>query len=204
MLLDISDGLEYIHGKGFQHRDLKPDNILYSRLGDGNVIWKITDFGLGRVLDISMGDYTPFKPSIYAPPEMITGEYDQSIDVYSLGIIILEILTNFVNDEDRNEGFRDYKSNPNDSITRVRNQLPELEDFFPGWEDIVRRSANSSKEERYSITELKSKLERMDYDAGVIRRSVSFKDLELLNWPVAVPWFDRINYRRRFQNGILE
>jgi len=85
------DGLRYLHSKArIIHRDIKSDNILLSM--DGHV--KLTDFGMCTGLD----DETPWRhakagtPSWMAP-EMAAGKrYTANVDVWSLGIVILEMI----------------------------------------------------------------------------------------------------------------
>lgn len=88
----ICEGLLHLHEKRILHLDLKPSNILI----DVQMVPKIADFGLSRCLD---KDQTrAFTSSIcgslgYMAPEFFTGQVTFASDIYSLGIIIVEILT---------------------------------------------------------------------------------------------------------------
>ena len=88
-------GLKYLHENNILHRDLKPSNIL---LNDKNEI-KIGDFGLARIFSNSsnaMKRYTNQVVTIcYRAPELFLGEtnYSTEVDVWSLGCILLELLT---------------------------------------------------------------------------------------------------------------
>ena len=102
-------GLNEIHSKNIIHRDLKPSNILIS---DGIV--KIGDFGLSRdlnsnnILSITNGikgmDLTgELGSNLYSSPEQLNGEeYDFRTDIYSLGIIMFELLNDFGTDMEKN------------------------------------------------------------------------------------------------------
>lgn len=90
----IAEGLDYAHSRGILHRDMKPSNILLD--GDGQAY--ITDFGLARMAeagastishDMMLG--TPY----YISPEQAQGskDLDSRTDLYSLGIILYELLT---------------------------------------------------------------------------------------------------------------
>jgi serine/threonine-protein kinase PpkA len=88
---EIADALDYAHGRGVIHRDIKPDNLLLR--DDGAVV--LTDFGIARAGDASrmtqagmiMG--TPH----YMAPEQATGErIDGRADLYALGIMFHELL----------------------------------------------------------------------------------------------------------------
>ncbi|KAM3372269.1 hypothetical protein ACQJBY_019253 [Aegilops geniculata] len=88
----ICDGLCHLHEKRILHLDLKPANVLL----DDHMVPKITDFGLSRCLD---KDQTrAFTSNLcgsqgYLAPEFYRGEIAFASDIYSLGIIIMEILT---------------------------------------------------------------------------------------------------------------
>ncbi|KAM3296920.1 hypothetical protein ACQJBY_039003 [Aegilops geniculata] len=92
MIKGICEGLFYLHEKRILHLDLKPSNILL----DDYMVPKISDFGLSRCLD---KDQTRiFTSNIlgtmgYLAPEFYGGELSFASDIYSLGIIIVEILT---------------------------------------------------------------------------------------------------------------
>lgn len=90
----ILRGMEYAHEKRVIHRDLKPSNIMVTK--EDRV--KIMDFGLAKIVDeATLTD--PGRVSgtlIYMSPEQIRGEkVDLRSDVYSLGVIFYELLTNW-------------------------------------------------------------------------------------------------------------
>ena len=91
----IIDGIEYLHKNNIMHRDLKPDNIFIV-----NGIIKIGDFGLctnnvnyEKLAICSMSD--DVGTSIYASPEIKSGHYGYEVDIYSMGIILLELLLKY-------------------------------------------------------------------------------------------------------------
>jgi serine/threonine protein kinase len=82
-------GLAAIHRADVVHRDLKPENIL--RMGDGRLV--ISDFGLAHVLESSTGSSVGLGTPGYLAPEILTGgRPDQASDVWSLGVVLHEIL----------------------------------------------------------------------------------------------------------------
>ncbi len=85
----ILDGVGHAHRKGILHRDIKPENILIT--DDGKI--KITDFGLARIkTGFSMSLSVAGTP-LYMSPEAWKGEYDRRSDIYSIGVILYEMLS---------------------------------------------------------------------------------------------------------------
>ena len=91
--LEVVRGLEEVHARGTVHRDLKPQNIIIGRGGEV----KIADFGLA--LDAHGPGLT--QPGImigsppYMPPEQMLGDrVDARCDLYSLGVVLYELLSN--------------------------------------------------------------------------------------------------------------
>ena len=90
---EIAGGLAFAHENGLIHRDVKPQNVLLN--GDGRA--KVTDFGIARSLDVEHGvtqTGTILGTSNYLAPEQATGQpVDAHTDVYSLGIVLYEMIT---------------------------------------------------------------------------------------------------------------
>src|SRR5579884_970570 len=94
--IQIARGLSFAHQQGLVHRDVKPQNVLLN--GDGQA--KVTDFGIARSLDVQHGmtqTGTVLGTSDYIAPEQAQGQrVDEHTDVYSLGVVLYELLTNEV------------------------------------------------------------------------------------------------------------
>ena len=89
----ICSGLEHAHKKGLVHKDIKPHNIIITREGT----LKITDFGIAKVMStstITTGGAAGMGSVHYFSPEQARGGYiDAKTDIYSLGILMYEMVT---------------------------------------------------------------------------------------------------------------
>jgi non-specific serine/threonine protein kinase len=91
LITQICAALEHAHQSGVIHRDLKPENVL---LENGEVA-KLVDFGLAQTVDMKSVESGMLAGTLaYVSPEQILGsELDGRTDLYSLGIIIYELIT---------------------------------------------------------------------------------------------------------------
>jgi tRNA A-37 threonylcarbamoyl transferase component Bud32 len=92
ILCDVLDGLSYAHGEGVVHRDIKPANILLTKRGEA----VLADFGIAQIVGGTrhtaagalMGTL-----SYMAPEQGLEGKSDVRSDIYSLGVVMYEMLT---------------------------------------------------------------------------------------------------------------
>ena len=140
---EIAEALNYAHGRGVIHRDVKPANILVTREGHA----KIADFGIAKVShsQMTLPGRVLGSPA-YMAPEQLSGEsVDGRSDLFSLGVILYTILT----------GHRPFQGNSAATvISKVAHHDPlpvtVLEaDFPPALNRIVSRAIAKDPAQRY-------------------------------------------------------
>ncbi|HLB25803.1 MAG TPA: protein kinase, partial [Nitrospirota bacterium] len=92
IIYQCCQGLDYAHKKGIIHRDIKPANIMISKQ---NIV-KIMDFGLAKILgEETLTDTGKVSGTVlYMSPEQLKGEkLDRATDIYSLGLVLYELVT---------------------------------------------------------------------------------------------------------------
>jgi len=90
--LQVCDALAYAHSRGIIHRDIKAGNIMVTKEG----VVKVTDFGIARMVTATLLTRTGggFVSPQTVPPEVVKGEKaDNRSDVYSLGVVLFQMLT---------------------------------------------------------------------------------------------------------------
>lgn len=171
----IASGLLYAHNHGIVHRDIKTDNMMLT--GEGTV--KITDFGLAMLQGKS--PFTPESGTVgtlaYMSPEQIQGgPIDERTDIYSLGIVLFELLTGRLPFLGENEASLVYAI-VNDQPPPVSTLRPDVSE---GLEETIRRMLSKSVDARpHSIEELDQALDLSSVRGPLTfpRRSESGKKL---------------------------
>lgn len=142
--LQIANGLAYAHQHGVIHRDIKPANIILMR--SGRVV-KITDFGIAQIpASAQTGDGALLGSPRYMSPEQVQGSVvDGRSDVFSLGVVLYEMLTGhapFTGDNLSTilYNIMNYEPAPPSSVNR---------DVPPAFDRIVMRALSKHPGERY-------------------------------------------------------
>ena len=121
LLTSVCRAVHHAHQKGVIHRDLKPSNVLVT-LHDGKPVPKVIDFGVSKAISQPLTEQTLFTrygqvigtPQYMSPEqaEMSGLDVDTRSDVYSLGVILYELLTGrtpFLSEEIRQAGFDEMR-----------------------------------------------------------------------------------------------
>jgi len=91
LIRQVLEGIAYMHRHGVVHRDLKPENLLCA---SANVI-KIADFGLSKDVESGNLQTSCGTPSYVAPEVLLGGQYDNEVDIWSIGVITYVLLCGF-------------------------------------------------------------------------------------------------------------
>src|SRR5215217_8114165 len=158
----ILSALRFAHRNGIVHRDIKPHNVLVDP--EGHV--KVTDFGIARAGASQMTEEgSIIGTAQYLSPEQARGtQVDQRSDLYSLGIVLYEMLTGevpFTGDSPVEIAMRHLSDTPRPP-SMVRPEIP------PDLDMVVLRALAKRPEDRFQTAEeMDAELERVASGAGV-------------------------------------
>jgi serine/threonine-protein kinase len=141
----VADGLQYAHDRQVVHRDIKPANIMVCQ--DGAV--KITDFGIARMRNNEVKTQTGMilgSPKYMSPEQVAGRRADSRSDIFSLGVVIYEMLTGtspFVADNIHGVMYQTLNFNPPAPKT-LNPDLPDVLNF------IVAKALAKNLDDRYA------------------------------------------------------
>jgi serine/threonine protein kinase len=139
-LRQILMALHFCHSNRVLHRDLKPQNLLI----DKNFNIKIADFGLARSFQVPVRPYTPCVQTLwYRAPEVLLGakSYTTAIDIWSVGCILLEMLSMFppfTGSTERDVIYSIFQKlgTPNEEVWPGVTSFNYYCNDFPGWTKV--------------------------------------------------------------------
>ena len=149
---------------GVVHRDLKPGNILLTNRGDENDVVKVLDFGLvkdvtGDAEDLTQQGLFMGSPKYMAPEQITGGEISARTDIYSLGVMIYEMMTGKV-PFDRGASVNTLMAHVNDVPPPLADVNPKIQ-ISPQMESIIYRCLEKDASRRFaSMNELLVALKR--------------------------------------------
>ena len=159
---DLGGALSYAHKRGMVHRDIKPANIMVD--SSDHVV--LTDFGIAKMVtgtQLTASGSMVGTPSYMAPEQGLGKAGDQRSDLYSLGVVLYQLLT----------GHLPYQADTPLAVImmHVNDPLPDPvainPDLSPGLQRIIQRSLAKVPTERYqTVDEMMHHLENLDLAAS--------------------------------------
>ncbi|MCR4656570.1 MAG: protein kinase [Lachnospiraceae bacterium] len=158
--IDICSALELCARQKVIHRDIKPENIFVNQFGS----YKLGDFGIARKLENVTGGMSQKGTYNYMAPEVEKGgQYDLTVDLYSLGLVLYRLLNHnllpFLNCENQ--------LSPNGRMEAVRKRMDGAEllapaQASPAMAQVILKACSYEPQGRYqSASEMKQALERV-------------------------------------------
>jgi WD40 repeat protein len=142
ILHQLTSALAFAHRMGVVHRDLKPDNVLLDT--EGNIY--LNDFGIARLVGREMSQSSISGTLDYvAPEQLMSAVPSPSMDIYSLGVMIYEMLAGkhpFA-DHSTSELIMKHLNDPLPNLLKVRPDLP------PALNDLIQKATAKDPRDRY-------------------------------------------------------
>lgn len=149
ILTQIGDALSYAHGRGMIHRDIKPSNVLIDERGN----CLLTDFGLARMVEaaekLTTSGSIMGTPAYMSPEQGMGSNTDYRSDLYSLGVILYEMITGRV----------PYTAETPVAVVfkHIQDPLPAARKFNPNLpealERVLLKSLAKNPEDRYQTAD---------------------------------------------------
>lgn len=139
LVADILAGLDHAHNRGIVHCDIKPENILLNVHAAG---WtaRISDFGIARFSQEIIAPENDTGSPAYMAPERFYGQYSIASDLYSVGILLFELIA----------GYRPFRGTPAELMSAHLNHPLKLPDTIPlVWQQFIARSLQKLPTQRF-------------------------------------------------------
>lgn len=176
----LADALAYAHARGVVHRDVKPGNVL---LGESDRV-KLADFGIAKIIGDTVRHTRTghaIGTAAYLSPEQVRGEeVTPAVDVYSLGLVLLESLT----------GERAFPGSPTESALARLTRDPEIPTSLTApWRELLAAMTASDAPARPTAEDAATRLRELAAAPEPITEPVSGPD------PMSDPTSDRTRTR---------
>ena len=183
---DICRALMYCEKRGIIHRDIKPANLFVDRFGD----YKVGDFGVSKRMEtVHMAQtMTGIGTISYMAPEIFRGKsYNNTVDIYALGLVLYQLLNNGRMPFLPESGSYTAQDIDNANYQRLQGiPVPNLSGKYVGGEQIngrldavVRRACSAKPEDRYRTAK--------DFFDALVRAEIPEKEIEPAVKPEAGP-----------------
>jgi serine/threonine protein kinase len=183
--LQVASALEYAHGRGLIHRDIKPGNIMVKRNGEV----KVMDFGIALIKNLeplTMPGTLVGTPSYMSPEQIVGDPLDMRSDIFSFGIVLYEMFT----------GIKPFLDEKTATITAkiVRGKFPSPRsvnsDVPRSLQRIIKKCMKKKPHKRYGSMQeisraLGKRIRGMDRPASLKRISDYLVEAKLVEAPPA-------------------
>ncbi len=151
IILQVADVLAQAHAKGVIHRDLKPENIMVRR-GTRGLFVKVLDFGIARMVGegatrLTVQGAIAGTPRYMAPEQAEGRDIDGRADVYSLGMVLLELLTG-VHPFDGPTVAEILRKQIATATPHIQELAPDLS--LPAIDAVIQKATAKRREDRYA------------------------------------------------------
>lgn len=139
LVADVLAGLEHAHSRGIVHCDIKPENILLHVQPSG---WQacISDFGIARLVREVIPQEGDTGSPAYMAPERFYGQYSAASDLYSVGVLLFELLA----------GHRPFSGTPAELMSAHLNLPLKQPDMIPSvWQPFIARALQKLPARRF-------------------------------------------------------
>src|SRR5262245_13430067 len=177
IVVKMAEALEYAHARGVIHRDIKPSNILLD--GEGQPV--LADFGIARLVQgegepsLTSAGMVMGTPAYMAPEQLTGGQPDARSDIYSLGVVLYQILAG------RAPFTGDTMAVVSAHLTKQPQPLRDhVRDLPPALDAVVLQALEKQPEHRFKSAGVFAQALRSaaaDLEPGVVRVASTARDL---------------------------
>lgn len=165
----LTSGLSALHKKKIKHQDMKPANVLL----DANLLPVICDFGLSKAFDKNSKSVKVQGTRAYLPPEQVDGKVGRKGDIFSLGLVFVELALLFFGQKSLKEEFTsgfyvDITKSLDDFLAKkfpiVNNSI--MDDWNKRFQSLIRSMLDVAPENRPKASEVWEKAKEMVESLG--------------------------------------